>query len=855
MEGIEGDLFEEFAKDHAKYGYILANLQFIWNVLRFGRPGILLRRKHMKNNTLSLWANYFLIARRHIVRTPIHSGINLLGLALGIACFFVVFFIVRLESSFDRFHSGVDDIYRIVRVSLIEGELEYRTGVSYPLAPAMEKKLSQIEAITSVLYWSWSGIQLDVLDENQDAIKKFEESNGFALVEPSYFDVLDFGDRLHWLEGSPQVLSQDKVIVLTESMAQKYFPGQDPIGKFVQIDKYWICEVKGVVTDFPPNSDFPFKILLSYETLRQNREVNMDSWTSVSSNQCYIKLRQGTDPVKFEEQVHELHALHAPKVAEFRKYKLQPLVELHHAENFSNFNNRVVAKDRLYILSIVGLFLLLVSCINYVNLTTAKAASRGKEIGLRKAIGSQRSQLLSQFLTETFLMSLVAGLLGWVLAEVGLTYFQELLGPAGDQHLIYDPVAPAVFIVIILMVTLVAGFYPSWLLSKYDPAEAIRSKSNFETGNSLARKVLVVFQFGITQGFLICTFILVQQMDLLQNVDLGFDKDLIVNMRLPVDDRQQQLLLAELKKNPHVAKASLSATVPSGTVRNTWFWDMTRPGMEEKLVFELQQVSPEYFQLFDIALLAGRGFMNQDSSNLIVLNETLCKKIGFKDPRAAIGEIVHLNNRKARVIGISADFHSKSLRHGIDKIAFIHEPRNFEVASVKLANAENLTSSLLSLQENWETVYTAHIFNYTFFDQSIANYYKNEANLSKLFKTFSFIFLCIACLGLYGLISYVVSKKSKELAVRKVFGATLSHLFGVVSKDYLPLLLVAFVLASPIAYFLMAPWLDNFTYKVQITWWMLCFPALLVVVISILTVSGQSLKAMRVNPAETLNAE
>ncbi|WP_339815028.1 ABC transporter permease [uncultured Imperialibacter sp.] len=863
-EGIEGDLLEQFAADVEAFGKRKARRKLTWNVLRFLRPGIILRNSFTIRliNTVVL-RNHFIIAYRFLKRNPGHTAINVFGLVIGIASALLILSIIKFEISYDSFHSGADRIYRLVRVSQVEGQDEFRTGVSDPVPVALENEIPGLDHITSMLYWSWGSVQIDVVGPDGSSVRKFKENSGFVIASGSFFDVFDYRDTgFKWLSGDRNTaLEEPNAVVLTRSAAAKYFPGQEAVGQTLRING-GDNKVTGVITDLPANTEFPFKVILSYASIRRKgAEFNSNDWVSVSdSHQVYVKLPSQYSKSEFEAQVDKVHAAHvSEEIAAMRKYRLQPMAEVHKDQRFGSFQGRIVSDERLWTLGVVGLFLLLVACINYVNLATAQSSIRAKEVGIRKTLGGARQGLMVQFLCEAFLMALLSSLLALLVAELSVANIQGLLSVKAGGFLFQDLTLMAALLAIILVITLTAGFYPALVISRFSPLAALRSKFSGAGGGFQLRQILTVFQFTVTQVFVIATFVIINQMDFVSSADLGYDKDAIVNINLPGDEATQKLFVSTLADDPAFGSISLSSTVPAGGRRNTSHMDIRRLDWDpsQNLVFEFQWADEKYVDVYGIDIVAGRNFHASDSINRVLINETLANKLGFATPEDAVNQQVVVGNDRGTIVGVVRDFYTQSLRDGMDKVMLAQFPKRYGVASVKLSikSTETLAAALAKLETNWTNIYPASVFEYDFFDESLASYYEEEKKFSTLFQLFSMVFLAIGCLGLYGLISFVVHKKKKEVAVRKVFGASVASILLLISRDYLKLLGIAFLIAAPTAFYFMQRWLENFTYHTEISWWILVAPGLIVLVVAMLTVSGQSLKAASTNPARVLKDE
>jgi len=861
-EGIEGDLLEQFEEDVRVAGEKKAKWRLGWNVIRFFRPGIVLRNSFSTGliNTVML-RNHFVIAWRFMKRNTGYTGINVFGLAIGIASALLILSIIKFELSFDTFHTNADRIYRVVRVSEADGQTTFDARVAGPLPDALENQVPGLEKITSILYSPHLGRQVDVVSQTGVSEKRFKEDGGFVFVQPSFFKVFNFaGTGFRWIEGNPDTaLDAPNSLVLTRSAAEKYFPEVDPLGKALQLGNGWgNWQVTGVVEDIPKNSDFPFQVFLSYSAIKGLFENSFLNWEIISDSQCYLTLPASMSREDMEERIEEIHVTHVSEfIAASTKYKLQPLSEIHTDARFGNYSDRTVSSDTLTTLGAIGLFLLIVACINYINLATAQYFQRSKEVGIRKVLGSQRKWLLSQFLTESFMIALVAGLMGLLVAQLAVSYLSDLLGLGQINNVISDFFTWGALLVIVVFVTFWAGFYPAYIISGYKPIEAIRGKLSSGRKGFTLRQVLVAFQFTSTQVFVIAAFVVFRQVEYFQSADLGFNSQSVLNVSIPFGEEDQRLFAEELERVASVERLSFSIGLPVGGGTN---FKISRPGWNSSLGVENRWADSSYLGLYEMRLVAGRNFLPSDSLKGFIVNETLCSKLDFTSPEDAVGEPIVVNERHCTIVGVVQDFNSRSLHEKVGSVALSQRHDNrYRMINIKLSSGtksvEDLSVALEEIEKAWSEVYPDLVFDYRFLDESLKSYYLEELRLSKLFKIFAIVFLFISCLGLYGLVSFVVQKKMKEVAIRKVFGAGLANILILISRDYIKMLGIAFLVAAPTAYYFMQNWLNNFAYHMEISWWILVAPGLMVLLIAMLTVSGKSLKAAAINPANVLKDE
>ncbi|MGC4020735.1 MAG: ABC transporter permease [Cyclobacteriaceae bacterium] len=574
-EEIKGDLLEIFQNDLEQKSISRSKINYALNGLGFLTKSFFWRKRTSNNSNPFIMLNSYLkMARRSLLAYKGNTTINVIGLVIGIASALVIFTVIRYELSFDSFHSDANNIYRMVRVTgtgfAITENSECRTGVSYPVPDAIKEESTALDKITTVLLHG--SMLIEVPNKAGEVISRFNESYGCALIEPSFFSVFDFkGTAFKWINGSPSAsLEKPFSVVLTKTTASRYFPDGNAMGMTLKIDKNTTCTVTGIVEDFPDNSDFPFTVLVSYSTLRALAPRFHQDWISVDDNNCtFVVPAKGLSIPEVEQAIAKVHEKHTSKdIHESRHYLLQPLKEMHFDARFGNFNGRTISHNTILALGIIGLFLLLTGCINYINLATAQSTMRSKEIGLRKVMGSERKNLVAQFLTETFLVVFIAGIIALGVSELLLFNLQSLLNLKPDLFYFTDPVVIGSLLLIIFFVTLFAGLYPSLQISKFNPVTSLKNRFSTETiGGFSLRKVLVVAQFTITQILVVATFVVVMQMQFFQNSDLGFVHEAIVNVNIPNSDQvKREALEQNLRSQAFVSQVSCSYSLPSGKI-------------------------------------------------------------------------------------------------------------------------------------------------------------------------------------------------------------------------------------------------------------------------------------------------
>nr|WKN37788.1 ABC transporter permease [Tunicatimonas sp. TK19036] len=812
--------------------------------------------------------NYFTTALRHLLKNRGTAIINITGLALGITSLLIILVMVRYELSYNDFHSTGYQLYRVVAEDMLDGETAYMGEVNYPLPDAIKTSLSSVKAVTAMQYDG--SRQLSVYEEGSgNLVRQFQEDEGFVYADSAFFNVFDFARAdFQWIAGNPQTaLTEPLSLVLTESMANKYFPNEDALGKTIKINNREDYTVTGVVSDFPPNTDFPFRMLASYETLKLRFKDFLGDWRSLGPNQCYVVLQDGATAAEVEKQILEVHNAHLEQKRESLVYTLQPIQEVHTDTRYGNFRNRTVSWETMGALLIIGLFLIITAVINFVNLTTAQAIIRTKEVCVRKVMGSSKRQLVKQFLGETFIITLISGILALGAAELVMLTQAEVLLVTLENTLIADPAVLLMLLGMVLVVTLLAGMYPSLVMSRFNPVAAIRNKGTFGLNKGARlRWGLVTLQLVISQVFIIGTIVVIRQMEFFRSADLGFEQEAIVVVTLP---ENQEHTLQTLKNQwaaiPQVQDISLAFTTPAGEGRYGNWQDIRWKGAPEEeggIIFEYQGIDEHYLDLYQIPLLAGRNFVPSDTMKSVILNQHLAKRAGFAEPADAVGETMLIGDKAYTVVGVTEDFHTRSLRDELDYVAFVMNPKRYYHASIKLdmrqdqaAASAKLPETLAQIEKIWSATYPAYVFEYEFLDESIAAYYREEARLSRLFKILAGITIFIGCLGLYGLVAFMAVRRTKEVGVRKVLGASVRHILVLFSKEFTTLVLIAFCIAGPVAYYFMQQWLNNFTYQIDLSIGVFLLAIGSSILIALLTVSYQSIKAALANPIDSLRNE
>lgn len=791
--------------------------------------------------------NYFIITLRNIQRNLSYSVINVFGLALGITCSLVLFLMITFFTSFDNFHENGDRIYRVVNKSDHNGRENFGPGVPAPLPDAVR---SDFSGIAHVLFISGSHNGLFTIEENGSK-KIFEEEEGFGYTDSTYFT---FFNR-HLIEGNYKTaLAEPNQVIISQKTAKKYFGESHAIGQSIRLNNNTDLKVTGIMEDYPNNTNFPFDILISFATIKKQKEEQ--GWNSVySDDQCFVMLEPGVDAESINKQFPPFNTKYQGENANEQMMRwLQPLSEINHDSRFSNYRYSTVSKSSIMAMGVVAIFLLITACINFINLSTAVAVKRSKEVGIRKVLGGQRFQLIGQYLAETALITFIALSVSIGLSELTLIKLNSFLEL--DLHVNFKDTYTLVFLGgVWLVVSMLSGFYPAMLLSGFSPALALKNKiTNRSTGGFALRRSLVIFQFVISQFLIVGTVILLTQMDFLESKDLGFTKDAIISIPIPDNApiNNKKVLKSELSRMSGVERVSLCSALPSsGSVSMTSF---RIDGIDDNHIAQIKLADENYVNLFEIDLLLGTNLSDLDTANSCLVNEQLLKAAGIENPEDIVGKNIRIWGQNLPVAGVVKDFHTMSLERQIDPTIIFNLLEYYENIAVRL-KAGTFNETIDQIEKAWTAQYPDYLFSYDFLDDQIKEFYESEHKMSVLLVIFSSIAITIGCLGLYGLISFMANEKEKEIGVRKVLGASTFNILFIFSKEFMILIMVAFVIASPLAGYIMSQWLDNFAYKTPLSGTMFIAGIVITLLIAFITVGYRSIKASMTNPVEALRNE
>ena len=799
-----------------------------------------------------MFKNYFKTALRNLSRHKSNSFINIAGLIVGFATFLLIFLVIQYEQSFDDFHANRDNIYRVVRIGKNPENREYRTGVPIPVTQGLRTELPQLKNAAAI--YGDNNVQVNITAADGSTLKKFKEQNVF-IAEPRFFKLFDFTLAEGNIENA---ITEPNSVLLTKEIASKYFGDwKKAAGKTIRL--YGTdMKINGILNNPPANTDFPLGLVISYATLLKNANVN--DWGSISDeNYCFVQLNNSRARDQVKKQLAEFVDKHIKPVNPGYDLALQPLSEIHFDERYGNFTGRMFSKDLILALSLIGMFLLIIACVNFINLTTAQAINRAREVGVRKVLGGNRTQLIFQFLGETAITTFLALIGAVIFTLICLPFLNNLL----EIHLSISIFLSVKFILIsicaLLLVTFLSGFYPALVLSGFRPVQVLKGAIHINTRGISFGRGLVVFQFVIAQALIIGTLVVASQMDYFRNADMGFSKAAIINAGFPGDSLSRtktDFLRNELNKIPGIQNVSFSTFTPSAN--GGWYTDLRVPENHSTtnpdLIVCMKPADTSYFRLYNLPLVAGRIYFPSDTMREFVVNENVIQKLGIQNPKDALGKMVNVNGKTCPIVGVVKDFHMYSLRDAIGPVVFTTMKNQYGLANIKV-NMKQAKNVIASMQNTWNKYFPDYVFEYSFLDQSIADYYKQEGQLAILYKIFSGIAIFISCLGLYGLISFMAVQRKKEIGIRKVLGAPVRDIVIMLSKEFTMLIAIAFVIAAPIAWYFMHQWLQQYSYRIMIGLWFFAATILSALLIAWLTVGYTAIKAAIANPVTSLRTE
>lgn len=791
--------------------------------------------------------NYFKIAFRNLRKNGSYAFINIMGLALSITCGILIFALVNYHLAFDDFHPNANRIYRIV-TEQHRDKISYTDGVPSPLGKALRTDYTFTEKVARIATFD----ELLITVNTTAGVKKFKEKEGAAFTEPEYFSIFDFP----LVQGNINTaLKEPNTAVITERIAKKYFGNEDPVNKIFRVDNKIDCRVTGVLKDLPENTDQKAEVYISYVTIKDYDEwLAKDSWGGIqSAMNCYALLKEGVTPASVEKVLPAYVKKFRPASKNVHHYKLQPLADIH----FNPHYGGAMEKRNLWVLTFIGFFLIITACVNFINLATAQALNRSKEVGVRKTLGSLRLQLFWQFIAETGLITIIATVFAYGLSWLALPYVNDWFGIHVSLNILNGWQLPLFMLLLAVLVTFFSGSYPGIILSGFNPVQAIKGKlSRQSVGGLNTRRSLIVTQFAISQVLIIGMIVVMGQMKYAKQSDLGFNKEGIVMIPFATgaDSTAAETLRNRFAAIPGVEKVSLCFAAPLDN--NSWSTSMRFDNRTEDEAAKVNYKAGDasYLSAFDLKLIAGRNFFPSDTVREYVVNETMLVKLGVRSPNDIIGKTLMVDGTPAPVVGVVKDFHDKSFHEDINAVAISSLSGLYQSFAVKI-NLANAKTTQAALEKAWSDMSPNNIYESEFLDAGIAEFYETEDLMLKLVQVFSLIAIFIGCLGLYGLVSFMAAQKTKEIGIRKVLGSSVAQILWLFGKEFSRLIVIAFLVAAPLAWWAMHSWLQDYKFRIGISIWFFAIAIGTTFIVAAITVGYQAIKAALMNPVKSLRTE
>ena len=853
QESLSGDFREMFDRISDQKGKIFALCWYIGQIFK-------LLPSYFKNYTswsVTMIMNYLKTALRNIKKYPTYSFINITGLAIGMTCVILISLFIQDELSYDRFHEKADRIYRVVDSFDVPGGIERAFALtSAPFAPNLKKDFPEVEDAVRLL----TRRHLVAYEDK----KYFEDFLFYA--DSSVFNIFTFP----LVAGNPKTaLTAPNTIVLSESTSLKYFGKDNAINRTINInDQDYV--VTGIMKDMPKNSHFYAQIFASMKTFEKDPNMQKHYFQSWARHEfyTYILLHEDYSPEDLQAKLPAFIEKYAAKQIEAIlggsiSSRLQSLKSIHlhsHLQMEISPNGDI---KYVTIFSVIALFILLIACVNFINLATARSVNRSKEVGLRKVVGASRYQLIQQFLGESLFFTLIALLLALILIAFVLPLFNSLTGKEIAMSYLINIILLGSMGLLLVFVGLLSGSYPAFFVSRYQPANVLKKTANIRSGRSYLRKGLVIFQFTLSIILFIATAIVLDQLDFLRNRKLGFNKEhvVVVPIRTHSIRTNAETIKAELMQNPNILGGTITIGVPGGIVAGDAIHLVTEEG-KKTLTLRMIYTDHDYVKTMGMEIVEGRDFskeMSTDSTEAFLINEAAVRELQLENPMETQlewgGEEYDYGiHKKGRVIGVVKDFQFQSLRDAINPLIIHVWPQDTFVFALRI-RPDDIPGTLAFIENKWKYLDPAHPFEYSFMDETFDRIYRSEEKLGKIFGVFSMLAIFIAALGLFGLALFMVEQRTKEIGVRKVLGASVGSILALLSKEFTILVLLANLFAWPLGYFLMRKWLENFAYRVNIGFWIFILAAAVAFVIALFTISFQALKAALANPIESLRYE
>lgn len=790
--------------------------------------------------------SYLKFSLRSLSKHKVYAGINLVGLAVGMAGAIVIFQLVKYHLSVDRYHAHADRTYRVVvDLHLEDGSVEQERGSAFVLHETLKKEFSSVEHAAYVAHK-----ELTIRADHESTSRKFLEKDHLVFTNPDFFKIFDY----KWLSGNASVLAAPNQAVVTERYARKYFGDDNAMGKVIRANNLENLVIAGIVADYEEQTDFRQDIFVSLPTLKKIiPEYGYEDWGWIDgSRETFVTLRSPADKAAFEQQMPAFaHKYYGPDGKVFH-YHLQDLSDVH----FNVAYGGKIKYNTIIVLATVGILLVLIACFNFINLSTAQAFKRSKEVGVRKVLGVSQVQVFWLFIQETALLTIMAGTISVLVARLFAPMLSLWIGVNVRVNIFGDPQLLVFCAALLLFVVVMAGVYPAFIVSNFNPVKAIKGllRENNRSFFSV-RKGLVVTQFSISFVLIAVSTLIILQSDYLKNKDLGMDKHLILHVNLPETETSQLAALRnELSALPEVADLSFFRSAPSvqtsggGTIKfenRDW----------EKFVARSRAADEHFVKTYGLKLVAGRNPVHSDTLNELLINRKLVRALGLKSPEDALNRrlLVGDAGKTGTIVGVLSDFNNGDLYTGIEPTIVFADHTRYRWGGVKLSSMN--AGTIDRIAKVWQKQFPENVFEYSFYDEEIAKFYQREELATRLTTTFALLSVCLSCLGLFGLAIFAIEQRTKEIGVRKVLGASVTGITAMLSMDFLKLVFVAIIVASPVAWYFMDRWLQDFAYRIEISWWIFALAGFLATGIALLTVSFQSIKAALTDPVKSLRTE
>jgi putative ABC transport system permease protein len=781
---------------------------------------------------------------RVLNRNKLFTFLNIAGLALGMAGGILVFQLVKYHLSVDAYHKNADRIYRaVVDLHLGDGQIERSKGSAYILHSTLKKEYPAIE---QTAYLAHRPLTIAIIENNN--VRKYLEKESAAFTNSDYFKIFDY----EWETGTSAVLDEPNKAVLTERYAEKFFGSQNPIGKSMKLENQQEVVVAGIIRDNPENTDLKTDIFVSLPTIKTLMpDYGYEDWGWIeSSRETFVMLRSKDQKEAFEKQMPAFSKKYHGADSEVFKYHLQDLSDIHFNIDYGG----KIKMSTIKLLLIIGVLMVIIACINFINLSTALSFKRHKEVGVRKTLGSSQRQIFWQFISETAVVATLSVILANSIAYLVAPFLSQWLKTPISMNLLSDVKLIGFILLLLIAIVFIAGFYPAMIIANFSPLKALKNITELPKKFTL-RKGLVVTQFSIACILIAVSILVVLQLDYLKSKDLGLRKDMILHVNIPNPEadklttfKNQLLQQANIENISFFRTAPSSKTGSGGSIKyenRDW----------EKFVARSKMADEAYIDTYGIKLVAGRKPVASDTLHELLVNEKMVKALGLKSPEAILNTklLVGDLSKTGTIVGVVADFNNTDLYTGVEPTVIMSSRSHYRYAAVQLkAYDPNMIQNIARI---WEKLYPDNVFEYSYFKEDIARFYEREELISNLTKTFAALSVFISCLGLFGLATFSIKQRTKEIGIRKVLGASVFSITTILSLDFLRLVFISILIAVPISYYFMAEWLKDFAYHISIQWWIFAATGIVAIVIALLTISYQAIRAALVNPVKSLKAE